>query len=100
MGLVDSGADTTSFPFGYASLMGYTPATLNPQMSFGVAGSTTSYLAKEPSSMFVPEVEKIVIDIRPLFIPGSQMVLWGRDDFMMRFDVAIREKAQEFSITP
>jgi hypothetical protein len=100
VGLVDSGADTTSFPFGYASLMGYSLATLRQQSSVGVAGATASYVAQAPCSMLVPEIPAVVVQIYPAFVPGSQLVLWGRQDFMARFDVAMMEKQQRFSITP
>jgi hypothetical protein len=100
IGLVDSGADTTSFPLGYASLMGYSAATLTQQPSVGVAGATNSYLATVPCSMFVVGLPAVVIPITPTFVPGSQLVLWGRQDFMARFDVTVMEKQQQFSITP
>jgi hypothetical protein len=48
MGMVDSGADTSSFPFAYASLMGYTPATLTQQTIGQVAGSALAYRATQP----------------------------------------------------
>lgn len=99
MGLVDPGADTTSFPLGYASLMGYTPQMLIPQTTMQVAGTTTTFLAQQPSTMYVPEIPDVVIETTPLFVPGSQLVLWGRCDFMARFDVAVIERRQIFTLT-
>ncbi len=100
LGIVDSGADTSSFPFGYASLMGYTPQTLVPE-TFGQAGGTgTAFRAQQPCTAYVPEIPQVVVSMTPSFIPGAQMVLWGRKDFMTYFDVAFQETQQRFTITP
>jgi hypothetical protein len=100
MGLVDSGADGTAFPLGYASLMGYSAATLSQQTCVGVGGAATTYVATVPCSMFVIGNPAVVIPIQPSFVPSSQFVLWGRRDFMACYDVAILEKQQQFTITP
>lgn len=54
VGLVDSGADVTTFPLPYASLMGYTSETLSETHTKHAAGTATAYLAKQPSTMIVP----------------------------------------------
>lgn len=100
LGLIDSGADKTCFPLAYASLMGYAPTDLDQVVSTGIGGATVTHVAKQPSTMFVVGLPHIIIDIWPLFLPGGQMVLWGRSDFMTRYDIGIMEKAQQFSITP
>lgn len=98
LGLVDTGADTTSFPAAYAVLMGYDPTTLTAQTIGQAAGSAQALLATVPSHMKVPEVPDVIIDTRPLFVPGSPTVLWGRRDFMAAFDIMIMESDQQFTI--
>jgi hypothetical protein len=100
MGLVDSGADTTSFPFGYASLMGYSTTTLTEETFLQAAGTGSAYRALAPSSAHVPEIPDVEIEMYPQFVRGAQLVLWGRRDFMTRFDVTIQESQKAFIITP
>ena len=99
-GIVDSGADSTSLPFGYASLMGYSTETLEARPFTQVGGASAGYTALQPCTGFVPEIADVVIEMRPMFIEGAQVALWGRQDFMSRFDVTFRERQQEFIITP
>jgi hypothetical protein len=98
-GIVDSGADTTSFPIEYAQLMGYTPATLETETFSQAAGTASGYRATLPCTAVVPEVPGTVVSMTPSFVPGAQMVLWGRTDFMRVFDVHISESNQHFTIT-
>lgn len=56
-------------------------------------------MALQSCKMYVPEIPGSVIEFYPQFIQGSQMVLWGRQDFMNRFDVMIQESKQAFTIT-
>jgi hypothetical protein len=99
-GLVDSGADITSLPFGWAPVLGYTPTTLT-QEDFNQAGGTgTAYRAKTPCTAFVPEISEVVVTFLPSFIPGGQFVLWGRTDFMAVYDVTFQESQQRFIIQP
>src|ERR1035437_8412801 len=84
-GIVDSGADSTSLPFGYAPLLGYTTATLQDRTFVQAGGTGTASVALQPCKMYVPEIPGSVIEFYPQFIQGSQMVLWGRQDFMNRF---------------
>jgi hypothetical protein len=100
LGLVDSGADTTSLPFGYASLMGYSAATLTKEDCGQVVGTATAYRATHACKAIVPEAPGVEIEMLPLFVAGSEIVLWGRRDFMRRFEVLISESHQRFSITP
>lgn len=100
-GIVDSGADSTSLPFGYALLMGYTDDTLTPE-EFGQASGTNGigFKATVPCTAVVPEIPDVTIEMLPLFVQGSQYPLWGRLDFMAKFDLTIQENQQQFSITP
>jgi hypothetical protein len=99
-GIVDSGADRTSMPFGFATLMGYGTADLTSQQGTGAGGAINTYASHAPSSAVVPEIPSHTVNFEPVFIEGGQMVLWGRQDFMMRFDVGIFESEQRFTITP
>lgn len=99
-GIVDSGADSSSFPFEYATLMGYSAQMLVPEQFGQVSGTDLAYRGAIPITAWVPEIPEVQIEIFPLFIPGSQSALWGRQDFMARFDVGFQERLQRFSIHP
>lgn len=99
MGIVDSGADTTCLPFGYASLMGYDSTLLVEESFTQASGSGVAYRATKPCVARVPEIPDVEIEIFPQFIQGADMVLWGRMDFMKVFEVTIREAMQTFVIT-
>lgn len=98
-GLIDSGADGTVLPAGYASLMGYSAADLVAEQGTQVGGSVTMWQATKPSRALVPEMADIVFDLHPCFVHGCQTALWGRKDLMNHFDVAIMERRKQFSLT-
>jgi len=98
IGLVDSGADTTQLPLGYASLMGYDQTTLSTSQ-IGTAGAVTQvFQAKQPCEAFVVGLAGVVFKLAPVFSPSSPYVLWGRSDFMAAFGVSIYEARQEFEL--
>lgn len=99
-GLVDSGADRTSLPFEFASLMGYTGADLQQQQAIQVGGTVITYVAQKPCSAVVPEIPAVTVVVHPTFVQGSRTILWGRQDVMRSFDVSIMESRQCFSISP
>ncbi len=78
VGLVDSGADSTMFPFTFATLMGYTQSTL-VQIEFGQADGSigSAFLATKPCAAVVPEVATITIEMTPTFVRGADLTLWG-----------------------
>jgi hypothetical protein len=98
-GLIDSGADGTVLPAGYAPLMGYTPADVAAHQGAGVGGSVTMHQATKPSKAFVPEIPGLVFELNPCFVQGCQIALWGRKDLMYHFDVQIMERRKQFSLT-
>jgi hypothetical protein len=98
-GLIDTGADGTVLPAGYAPLMGYTAADVVPQQGTQVGGSVTMMQATRPSRAFIPEIADVVFDINPCFVQGCQIALWGRRDLMAHFDICIAEHRKEFSLT-
>lgn len=95
-GLIDSGADRTVLPAGYAALLGYGPEDLEAVQGAQVGGSVTLRNAKKPSRPYVPEIPHVVFDVRPSFVDGCETALWGRGDIMRQFDVTIRERRQQF----
>jgi hypothetical protein len=99
-GILDTGADQTALPFGYAPLLGYSADDVRAQPTTQAGGSLVVQLALRPVTAVVPEIEDVVIEIHPLFVLGSTTVLWGRRDVMRHFDVTIMESQQAFSLTP
>jgi hypothetical protein len=97
-GLIDSGADGTVLPAGYASLMGYASGDLNAEQGTQVGGSVTMLQATKPAHAFVPELAEVVFDLHPCFVHGCQTPLWGRKDLMAHFDITIMERRQQFSL--
>jgi hypothetical protein len=97
-GLIDSGADRTVLPAGYASLMGYSAQDLTSVRGTQVGGSVTLWNANKPSKAFVPEIPQVVFDITPSFVHGCQTALWGRLDLMRQFDITIMERKKQFAL--
>ena len=97
-GLVDSGADCTSLPYGFASLMGYTVADLKAEAGTQAGGSLTYHRSLKPSYALVPEAPDLVMEMHPVFVEGAQSALWGRMDFMLHYLVTIMEPQQAFAI--
>jgi hypothetical protein len=100
LGLIDSGADATVLPAGYAPLMGYTPGDLVAQQGMQVGGGIVMWRATKAARAFVPEIPELVIDFRPCFVQGCQTALWGRKDLLHHFDVHIMERRKQFLLTP
>jgi hypothetical protein len=100
VGLLDTGADSTALPIGFASLMGYGPAMLTP-ITVGTAGAPAqAFRATEPCAAQVPGMTTAPLNLRPAFVFGaSASVLWGRSDFMSAFKVCFEESAKHFTLT-
>ncbi len=98
-GLIDTGADGTVLPTGYAPLMGYSPADIAAEQGAGVGGSVTMHQATRPSKATIPEIPEFEFEINPCFVEGCQVALWGRKDLLRHFDVMIMERSQQFSLT-
>ena len=100
LGIVDSGADTSSFPYEYATLLGYTGATLKDEDFIQAGGVGKAYRATQTSTAVVQGLEGgPSVLMTPSFIRGGQWVLWGRTDFMRVFNVGFFESQQVFTIT-
>lgn len=96
---MDSGADNTSLPLGFAALMGYDGATLRRQDGQGAGGTINTWVAQQSSQAEVPGWDGSGYEILPTFLEGGQMALWGRTDFFQRFDVAFHERRQAFVLS-
>jgi hypothetical protein len=99
VGLLDSGADSTCLPFGYASLMGYQAGDLERLTGMSASGAMDTWRAKKPASAVVVGMSAPTFEINPLFLPNSPNALWGRADLFRVFVVAFDEPNQTFTIT-
>lgn len=97
LGLVDTGADMSVLPLGYAPLLGLGPKDLEPLEIHGVGGQVDTYRPREPFSAWIGGLEHVPIPLQPAFIEGSD-ALWGRSDFMSIFGVVVDESRQELSL--
>jgi hypothetical protein len=75
LGIVDSGADTSSFPYEYATLLGYTAATLKDEDFIQAGGGGKASRATVPSTALVQGIQGPTISMTPSFIRGGQWVL-------------------------
>lgn len=100
-GLLDSGADRTSLPFGYAALMGYTAADLEADQARIADGSTIpTWTAKIPSEAFAVGLPQPTFDLWPTFVPGNATrPLWGRADVFQAFPLLFNEAQQSFTLS-
>jgi hypothetical protein len=99
VGLLDSGADTSCLPLGFASLMGYTPGDLEIRTCVGVGGTTDVHAALKPVQAHVTGIPETTFEILPTFLPDSEMPIWGRMDFFNVYGVSFNEPQQEFTLT-
>jgi len=74
-GIVDSGADTTSLPVDFASLMGYDGTTPTRKDGLGAGGTIDTWIAQEPSRAWVVGWEQVVFEIWPTFIEGGHALM-------------------------
>lgn len=98
-GLIDTGADTSILPFGYASLLGYTISSLESSQAQQVQGLADVHQATESSMAWIAGAPQITFTTLPIFIPGAINALWGRRDFLHTFPVAFFESRKEFVVT-
>jgi hypothetical protein len=97
VGLLDTGADTTALPEGYAALMGYQPAQL-ARVEVGTAGGLENgWRAKTPCSASVVGAPELSLELTPTFIK-SATPLWGRGDVMRLFALTIEDAKQRFTL--
>ncbi len=97
-GLVDTGADKTVLPIGYAQLLGYGANDLTFSPLQQVQGAADAWDVNAPSRAFVVGGLPDEFELRPLLVPGSLNVLWGRDDFMRAYAVVVSETTQQLTL--
>lgn len=98
-GLIDSGADATSLPLGFASLMGYRPTDLDQREAQQVSGKIDVWVPREPCRAELVGLPDYSFDLTPTFVDGSTHALWGRADFFSAFGVEFDETARCFILT-
>ena len=99
IGLLDTGADVSSLPMPYATLMGYTSATLTQGAVTVADGSEVPCFRPNPPCGAALPASPVATQISPTFMIGStvQNQVWGRLDVMAAFKtVAFKEQAKSF----
>jgi hypothetical protein len=94
--LLDSGAESSSFPFEYASLLGIDLAECISAEMMTVGGSVYAYLSKRD---LVATIFGIAVPLKPIFA-STPVVVLGRLDFFTRFVVTIDALNKRFSLEP
>jgi len=100
VGLLDSGADTTALPLGYANLMGYTADQLQ-RIEVGTAkGVGYGWRATVPCVATVAGATPptLTVSLLPTFVE-SATALWGRGDVMRMFALTIEDAKGTFTLT-
>jgi hypothetical protein len=96
-GLVDSGADISSFPLDWAKQLAIDPADLIEMDGDTAGGKTKNYY-------YPPGVDAIVmgkkIHLEAVFNAGLSVVLLGREDFFQLYKIAFHQRAKTFTLTP
>jgi hypothetical protein len=97
-GVVDSGADNTCLPLGYAPLLGYGDEDLEQRPMTQASGTATCHVARRPSTAWVVGLEARPFEVRPTFIDHALNALWGRSGLFQAFAIVFDEPAQRFSL--
>jgi hypothetical protein len=97
-GLIDSGADMSVLPLGYAALLGYGSSDLSRSSAQQIAGRMDIWETANALSAALPGEREHPFSLGPVFINGALNVLWGRADFMRAWDVLVSEAQQEFTL--
>lgn len=96
-GLVDTGADKSVLPKGYAEMLGYKDNDLRTTNVNQLQGSVSGWAAKRSCTAFVRGVEEVKFEMKPLFVDGFH-VLWGRGDLMKAYEVCVSEKKKQLTL--
>lgn len=98
-GIVDSGADFSCLPLGYAQILGYPPESLQEFQGSQVQGAMTFYRATQPLSALLPsDSQDGAFQLHPNFVANAEMILWGRLDFFQTWGVGFSEPAKQFTL--
>lgn len=97
-GLIDTGADRSVFPLPYASALGYDSSTLTLAQGQQVQGKMDIWIATKPVQAAVSGAPAgFEFPLQPIFVGGALNILWGRDDFLRSWDIALSEARQRFT---
>lgn len=99
-GVLDTGADSSSLPYGYAVALGLDPTQAIAGYALG-AGGTRFPTFTWPNTIraSVPAAEAIYqFDLVPTYVPGATQALWGRADFFFLWEFELDERAHKFKL--
>jgi hypothetical protein len=96
-GLVDSGADKSVLPVGYAALLGYSSSNLKPEEIGQVEGKAQGKDAQVPCTAHVRGRPRAPFSMWPLFVDTLEP-LWGRADLMHAYVITISQRDKELRL--
>jgi hypothetical protein len=97
--LVDSGADFSILPMGYASYLGVDINVCEEQPCTTAGGSGTVFVHPIPLEAEI-QAMNIRFAMKSAFTEYANTILLGRADFFKRFLVTLDEPAQTFTLEP
>lgn len=101
--LVDSGCDVTSFPAGWASILGIEFDKCEKFSGLTAAGQDDEDDDKAPR-LWAPGVDAVVmgrrVHLEAVFRPGLPVILLGREDFFQAFRVSFDQRKKTFRLEP
>jgi hypothetical protein len=102
-GLIDTGADSSSFPAWYSEEFGYDASLLREGTFNGAGGPGRSLTGATSCRAHVAGIspeDAVEVLITPSFLSELPTVIWGRLDFMVKYEVTILESQKRFVIAP
>lgn len=100
IGVVDSGADYTCFPYEMLRLLGYQGRSMLRESGISqVSGALDALQSTAPVGAFVAGLPAKRFELFPVFVHGARNILWGRADFFKAFEsVSFLEAAERFEL--
>lgn len=89
--LIDSGADTTTFPIDMMGALGLKKLDCHKVKSATAAGTADCYVCKR---LIDAEFDGEKFKLQANFMPGLPIPLLGRQDFFAHFKVSFNEQAE------
>lgn len=100
-GLIDTGADFSTFPDSYAAELGVDLGALEAKDIDGVCGTCESRRSDEGFTARVaglPDEETVDLTVACQFLEKLPVIIWGRHDVLVHYDVQFCESQQLFKI--